>query len=86
MPQVSHYIEHRDYILRSIRNAHLRHARPATVRELAFELGVSVSTVHSYLQQMAQEGLIEWQQRRRRSYQLTRRGFQHLSPQAEQPA
>lgn len=80
MARVSLYGAHRDQILRCIDRSMKTHARPPSIRELAEECEVGVATLHSYLQKMAEEGVVEWRQGRHRSLRLTQQGFQELSP------
>jgi len=79
MARASLYAAHRDQVLRCIDTSVKSHARPPSVRELAEECGVGVATMHSYLQKLAEEGVVEWRQGRHRSLRLTPEGSLELS-------
>lgn len=48
--------------------------RTPSVREISERTGISVATLHSYLERLAEEELILWRQKRHRSLQLTPEG------------
>ena len=50
-----------------------RHRNP-TVREISDRTQISVATLHSYLQNLADEGLVMWRPKRHRSISLTPEG------------
>jgi len=74
MARVSKYADTKDEVLALIGEASARHSKPPTVRDLAEETGVGVATMHSYLQKLAKEGLVEWTPGRHRSLRLTDSG------------
>jgi DNA-binding transcriptional regulator YhcF (GntR family) len=78
MARASLYVSHRTQVLVAIDHSIKSHARPPSVRELAEECGVGVATMHSYLQKMAEEGVVEWRQGRHRSLRVTPQGFLEL--------
>lgn len=74
MARRSNYPAKRDEILRAVA-AHLQHkGKTPTVRELAERTNLSVGTLHSYMERLAEEGLIEWRPRQHRSIRLTQEG------------
>lgn len=75
MARVSKYDEHKHQVLELIENAARRHSRPPAVRVLADTLGVGVATMHSYLERMAQEGLVQWQPKRHHTLRAVPTGF-----------
>jgi DNA-binding IclR family transcriptional regulator len=79
MARASKYEASKVEVLGLIREAHARHSKPPTVRDLAAQSGVGVATMHSYLQKLAEEGLVDWDRNRHRSLRLTREGIQQLS-------
>lgn len=79
MARASLYDAHRDKVLRRIDHSMKAHAKPPSVRELAEECEVGVATMHSYLQKMAEEGVVEWRQGRHRSLRLTPEGSLELA-------
>ena len=86
MPRRSRYAGHRLMILILLAHAQDRHSRPPTVRALADELGVAVATMHSYLHQLAEEGLVEWTPNAHRSLRLTPKASRLVSSQETQSA
>jgi DNA-binding GntR family transcriptional regulator len=82
MARVSRYEDVKDGILAKISDAALAHSKPPAVRTLAQEFEVSVSTMHSYLTRLADEGMIHWRPGRHRSLTCTPQGFQRLSQSA----
>ena len=79
MARASQYTQNREKILRSVADAAHSHGRSPSVRQLAEQVGVGVATMHSYLQKLSEEGLIEWRPGRHRSIHLTPQGSQELS-------
>jgi predicted transcriptional regulator len=74
MARASHYLAHRQTIIDLIAHSVASHSRPPTVRALAIQCGVAVATMHSYLQRLSEEGLVEWQAKSHRSLKLTPKG------------
>jgi len=81
MARLSNYTASRLAILDLIAEAQARHSRPPTVRRLATELHIGVATMHSYLRQLAEEGLVEWTPNMHRSLRLTPQGSLRVSSQ-----
>lgn len=79
MARVSRFEDSRDEILTSIQSAAIAHGKPPSVRNLAEKLEVGVATMHSYLQLLADEELIEWHKGRHRTLHITSKGMQALS-------
>lgn len=79
MARASQYAENRDKILKSVNDAAVEHGKAPSVRDLAESYGVGVATMHSYLEKLAEEGMVEWRQGRHRSLRLTPLGIQELS-------
>lgn len=75
MSRRSNYKASRKVILSLIADAQARHSQPPTVRVLASQLDIGVATMHSYLRQLAEEGLVEWTPNKHRSLRLTREGI-----------
>lgn len=82
MARQSRYEDSKLSILGAIQRSADRHDKPPTVRELTGEVRVSVSTMHSYLARLAQEGLVQWRPKSHRSISLTPQGHQLLSQSA----
>lgn len=78
MSRRSNYKTSRTEILALIADAQARHSQPPTVRLLATQLDIGVATMHSYLRQLAEEGLVEWTPNKHRSLRLTPQAFQHV--------
>lgn len=81
MSRPSNYAASRKAILALVAQAQARHSKPPSVRQMATELDIGVATVHSYLRQLAEEGLVEWTPNMHRSLRLTLRGSLHVSSQ-----
>lgn len=79
MARTSRYARTRDEILESLRKAEAAHSQPPTVRDLAEANSVGVATMHSYLQKLAEEGMVEWRQGRHRSLRLTQLAIRERS-------
>lgn len=79
MARASRYQDNRDQILTSIQTAAAAHGKPPSVRDLAESLGVGVATMHSYLQKLSEEEMVEWRAGRHRSLALTPKAIQELS-------
>lgn len=71
MPRVSQYEFKRDDILATIQALTSESGRSPSMREVADVVDVSIATLHSYLNQMREEGLVEWQNRSHRSLRVT---------------
>lgn len=82
MARASKYGENRAPLLAMINEAHRRHGKAPTVRELADWCEVGVATMHSYLQKLAEEEMIQWQPGKHRSLQCTPAGIRELSSSA----
>lgn len=79
MARASKYAEHRMAVLAMVEQCHKRHGKAPTVRDLADWCDVGVATMHSYLQKLAEEEMIQWQPGRHRSLQCTPAGIRELS-------
>lgn len=79
MARASRYADSRDEILKSVHEAATAHGKPPSVRDLAERMDVGVATMHSYLQKLSEEGMVEWRPGRHRSLHLTPAGIQELS-------
>jgi len=79
MARASRYPDSREEILRSLNDVALAHGKPPSVRDLATKFQVGVATMHSYLEKLAEEGMVEWRPGRHRSLHLTPAGIQELS-------
>jgi SOS-response transcriptional repressor LexA len=84
MSRRSNYEASRPAILALVAQAHNRHSKPPTVRDLAAELGLGVATAHSYLHLLAEEGLVEWTPNKHRSLRLAPAGYQLVASQEAQ--
>jgi Mn-dependent DtxR family transcriptional regulator len=83
MGRKSGYPSNRKALLALIANT--GHGRSPSVRWIADELDVGVATAHSYLELLADEGMIEWTPRQHRSIRLTLKGSQALQSLASSP-
>ena len=81
MARASKYEDVKGDVLDKIGAAAISHGKPPSVRDLAAAFEVSVSTMHSYLSKLAEEGKVEWRSGRHRSLRLTPEGFQASSLQ-----
>lgn len=79
MARASKYEEKRDEVLSLILRAATQHSKPPTVRDLAAGADVGVATMHSYLQKLAEEEMVEWTPGRHRSLKLSPKALQQLS-------
>ncbi len=79
MARASQYKGTRDKILVAVHEAETSHGKPPSVRDLADQFDVGVATMHSYLQKLAEEGMVEWRKGRHRSLHLTDSGIRELS-------
>lgn len=79
MARTSKYQDHRDGVLLTIHKASRSHGKAPTVRDLADRFDVGVATMHSYLQKLATEGVVEWRPGRHRSLTLTAQGSREVS-------
>ena len=70
MPRISQYEFKRDDILSTISALTSESGRSPSMREVADVVDVSIATLHSYLNQMREEGLVEWQNRSHRSLRV----------------
>lgn len=82
MARSSQYGDVKIDVLAEIRRAAESHAKPPSVRTLATKFNVSVSTMHSYLSKLADEGMVEWSPGRHRTMRLTPTGSQLSSQPA----
>jgi len=64
----------RDEIVRAISALTKERHRTPSVREISRRTNISVATLHSYLERLHEEGLIEWRAKRHRSMRLTPEG------------
>lgn len=74
MARPSLYKLNRDGVLVAISRLSQRMGKPPTLRELSDVTGLPVSTLHSYVNRMHDEGLVTWQPRSHRSVRLTAEG------------
>lgn len=79
MARTSRYEDVKVDVLTKLHMVEQRHGQPPSVRDLATSFGVSVSTMHSYLKRLAEEGLVQWTRGRHRSLRLTLLGIQQSS-------
>lgn len=79
MGRRSQYPVKRDEIVSAIAALTEERHRNPSVREIAERTGLSVATLHSYLQRLADDGLIEWRSKRHRSIRLTPDGQRLVS-------
>lgn len=70
MGRQSHYAEHRDDVLNGIRNLTQKLGKAPSIREVAREVDVSITTLHAYLTKLKEEGLVSWTERTHRSLRL----------------
>ena len=78
MARASQFEQNRHTVLRSLHDRWMKHSKPPAVRELATQANVSVSTMHSYLGRLAEEGLVEWRPKSHRSLALTPQGIEYV--------
>lgn len=78
MPRESRYDISRHMVLEMIHFRLTSHGLPPSVRELAAFAGVGVATMHDYLVQLQEEGLVEWERGRHRSLRCTTAGSRLL--------
>lgn len=74
MARKSNYMANKMLVLQSIHGLTLRRRKAPTVREVSEDTEISITTLHSYLQRLSQEGLVQWRPKRHRSLQLTKSG------------
>lgn len=67
MARTSRYESVKDDIFQEVSAAYAAHGQAPTVRDLATKFEVGVSTMHSFLKKMSEEGLVEWSPGRHRS-------------------
>lgn len=79
MVRASKFEDTREKILVVLNEAHAAHGKPPSVRDLADQFDVGVATMHSYLQKLAKEGMVEWRPGRHRSLHLTQQAIRELS-------
>lgn len=76
MARPSLYKLNRESVLVAISGLSKLGGTPPTLRELSDVTGLPVSTLHSYVNRMHDEGLVTWQPRSHRSVRLTVEGQQ----------
>jgi DNA-binding transcriptional regulator YhcF (GntR family) len=79
MVRASKFEDSREQILATLNQSQLQHGKPPAVRDLAVQFEVGVATMHSYLQKLAKEGMVEWRPGRHRTLHLTPAGLRELS-------
>lgn len=79
MARPSLYKLNRDVVISAIDSLSRSAGKPPTMREVAERTGISVSTLHSYVNRMHDEGLVTWQPRSHRSVRLTAQGMNLLN-------
>lgn len=79
MARPSRYSELRRSVLIAIKGLSKTEGKPPTLRELSEVTGVSVSTMHSYVQRLHDEGMVTWQPRSHRSIRLTMAGLETVN-------
>ena len=57
-------------VLDALAELRTHHDYPPTVREIADELGIQVSTAHAHLLQLRRHGLVEWRPGRPRTLRI----------------
>jgi DNA-binding transcriptional regulator YhcF (GntR family) len=67
MARASRYEDVKQEILDEIAAVDAAHGKPPSVRDLAGRFEVSVSTMHSFLKKMLEEGMVEWKPGRHRT-------------------
>lgn len=80
MPRTSKFEDRREELLALIAQAQMTHGRPPSLRSLAVALDVGVATVHSYVTQLSDEGLVEWSVGRHRTLRCTNSGLEAIAP------
>lgn len=70
MGRQSQYKIKRDDVLGAIRKLTAQLGGSPSLREISAETGVSIATLHSYLDKLQDEGAIEWQKKTHRSITL----------------
>lgn len=76
MARPSLYELNRDVVVIAIASLSRSSGKPPTLREVSERTGISVSTLHSYVNRMHDEGLVTWQPRSHRSVRLTAQGME----------
>lgn len=79
MARASQYADKKLDVVAEIHERVRRHSRTPTVRELATRFEVSAATMHSWLNRLNEEGLVEWTPGRHRSLRVTPQATQQLS-------
>jgi DNA-binding transcriptional MocR family regulator len=86
MGRQSQYDEKRDVIIAAITElTQTRGGKGPAVREISAKTGISVSSLHSYLNRLKAEGVIEAHERSHRSIKLTGQA-PAVVPQGQAPA
>jgi DNA-binding IclR family transcriptional regulator len=65
------YDVRKDSVLTAVKRLTDQKGSPPSLRDVAEVTGISVSTLHNYLPQMAEEGLVTWQPKSHRTIRLT---------------
>ena len=86
MARASKYSDQKLVVLQEIADRVRHHSKVPSVRELADRFQVSPATMHSWLNRLNNEGLVEWTPGRHRSLRVTPQAFQQLSSQDGQSA
>lgn len=73
------YWLNRDTVISAIADLSREHGKPPTLREVSEVTDISVSTLHSYVNRMHDEGWVAWQPRSHRSIRLTPQALELLS-------
>lgn len=70
MGRQSKYEHYKQPVLDAIADLTRKEGKPPSLREVAKATDVSVATLHSYIQRLRDDGLIEWRQRGHRSLRV----------------
>lgn len=78
MGRQSQYTKKRDDLLAAIRKLTAQQGGSPSLREISDETGISIATLHSYLDKLSAEGAIEWQKKAHRAITIKNSGTPSL--------